>query len=199
MPKCKSNIPDSNEECGLEIKWKYPYMQVPAGEKNRPLNLDGSPHWGTCRANPDSHPPMDMSRPDTPIEKFESAQKWQDTPKVNLMEKAREEGISYEEAKRIYQISEPEFETANARLDYERTFKLIEITISKTRKVNEKTIPHLPQYENVSYLIAPKFQCELGADIGRIAREKFAEISLAIAKEIEQDIIRFSGLKDESK
>ena len=39
MPKCKF--------CQNEITWKWPYKEVPAGEKNIPFNPDGSPH--DCR------------------------------------------------------------------------------------------------------------------------------------------------------
>ena len=42
MPKCRY--------CGKDIKWKFKYREVPPGEKNLPLNMDGSLH--DCRPKP---------------------------------------------------------------------------------------------------------------------------------------------------
>lgn len=97
-----------------------------------------------------------------------------------------EEGLAGESA---------EFETADARLDFDRTHKLVELNISKTRKVNEKTIPQIHQFENLEYFINARYECEINANFQKIAREKFADISLAIEKEIEQDRLRLEGLK----
>lgn len=44
MPKCKF--------CQGDISWKYAYGETPPGEKNLPLNLDGSLH--DCRTKTDA-------------------------------------------------------------------------------------------------------------------------------------------------
>lgn len=90
-----------------------------------------------------------------------------------------------------------EFETADARMDFDRTYKLVELSISKTRKVNEKTIPQIHQYESLDYFINAKIECEINANFQKIVREKFADIQVAIDKEIEQDRIRLEGLKSQ--
>lgn len=92
-------------------------------------------------------------------------------------------------------VESEEFETAEARMDFDRTHKLVELNISKTRKVNEKTIPQIHQFENLEYFINAKYECEINANFQKIAREKFADITIAIDKEIEQDRLRLEGLE----
>ena len=92
-------------------------------------------------------------------------------------------------------VESEEFETAETRMNFDRTHKLVELNVSKTRKVNEKTIPQIHQFENLEYFINAKYECEINANFQKIAREKFADISLAITKEIEQDRLRLEGLE----
>lgn len=90
-----------------------------------------------------------------------------------------------------------EFETADARMIFDRTHKVVEISLSKTRKCHNKTITQLPDFESIEYWINAKIECELGMDFQKIVREKFADITIAITKEMEQDRIRLSGLKSQ--
>jgi len=43
--------------CGQPITWKYGYMKTPPGEKNYPLNPDGSAHNESCKALQEQTPP----------------------------------------------------------------------------------------------------------------------------------------------
>jgi hypothetical protein len=85
---------------------------------------------------------------------------------------------------------EPEMETADQLLQFDRTFKLVKMKIFKNRKVSKKTIPSLNDFEMRDYYIEMEVECELGADVPRLAREHFAKIENAITQEIQQDILR---------
>lgn len=84
-----------------------------------------------------------------------------------------------------------DFQTADQSYQFDRTFKLVEITLSKTRKLSNETIRGMPQYENFSPFIAVKLEVEMGADFQRIVREQFAAIEVALTKQIEQERLRY--------
>lgn len=84
----------------------------------------------------------------------------------------------------------PPIQTADQVLLYDRSFKLVKMKIFKARKVSQKTIPSLNDFEMRDYYIEMEVECELGAEIPRLAREHFAKIENAISQEIQQDILR---------
>lgn len=89
------------------------------------------------------------------------------------------------------------FKNASDVLAFERTFKVLEVTISKSRKANEKTIAQLAPYENIDYFVSLKAEVELNCDVQVLIQKKFAEISQAIDSEIIADRLRLSGMKEQ--
>lgn len=87
------------------------------------------------------------------------------------------------------------FETAESALRFERTFKIVEVTISKSRKCNEKTIPQLLGFQSIDYFISLKAEVEINTDVQHLIEKKFAEITQAIDQEIIADRLRLSNLK----
>jgi hypothetical protein len=195
---CKNEI--DGGVCGMVIKWRYEYGQVPAGQKNVALNPDGTNHWSNCKKNQyhkeyipkvEEHANQsipEQSKPDQVAAQVSQTKSERAVPVTSSKHPSPGSGTDLEGELKV------EFETADSRLQFDRTFKLIEITLSKTRKANEKTIAQLPPFENLSYFVAGKIECELGADMRKICREKFAEISLIIEDEIQMDRLRLSGL-----
>jgi len=86
---------------------------------------------------------------------------------------------------------EIKLESADQTLLFDRSFKLVEMTLSKTRKISQATIPEMAQYENIQLFISAKMECEMGADFQRIARDTFAKMELALDKKLEQERMRY--------
>lgn len=92
-------------------------------------------------------------------------------------------------------IPDPDFQTAESKLTFDRTFKIIEMTASVTRKVGPETITQIPKFENLSFLAAFKTQMELGANIQRILSQLYSEGIQSIDRQIEEARIRLSNLE----
>ena len=87
-----------------------------------------------------------------------------------------------------------EFKNADSLYKFGRTFKVIEVTLSKSCRVNKKTIAQLGDYEHKDYFISKKAEVEITNSFQQLAREQFAEMQTAIDKEITMDRLRLSGL-----
>lgn len=81
-------------------------------------------------------------------------------------------------------ITEPEFESADLALKHDFSFRSLELTIGKTRKISANTHAGLPQYESIEFSIYQKFQVDYTTDIPRLIKETWAKMALQIEREI---------------
>ena len=88
-----------------------------------------------------------------------------------------------------------EFGNAEDIYKFGRTFKITEVTMSKSCRVNNKTIAQLGPYEHKDYFISKKAEVEITNSFQQLVREQFAEMQTAIDKEIIMDRLRLSGLE----
>lgn len=171
MPVCKNKIAsDPNEKlCGMEIQWKYTWgAPKPEGEKNKPLNLDGSPHWDTCKANPHAVNVV-----------------------VNMVDERKEKEVLVEPAPPAKQ--DIEFQTADVTMEFDRNFRVIQFTVSKSRKCSQVTIPKLPDYESREFFMSQTIAVDNPSiDIINKARQVFAEIDARINEQVDLAIMELS-------
>ncbi len=163
MSPCKNPIPNSDKLCGMEIKWPEPYAPG-----NKPLNPDGSLHWGSCKANPNAPniiPPTGEQRIPVTIKKVEPE------PKVFPIVPPAEKDI--------------EFQTADVTLEYDRNFRTVQFTVSKAKKFGQVTIPNLPDYESRDFFISETVAVDNpSVDIKDKVRQVFAEIDARIYEQL---------------
>lgn len=121
------------------------------------------------------------------------------TPKVVTREPKKQEPKKEPKEEHLISTTEPLYETAESKWNFDRTFKLIEVTVSMTRKVTNQTIVQLPQYENMDFFVSLKAELELGADIQQLIHNLFGEINQAIERRIEESRIQLSNIKELEK
>jgi hypothetical protein len=132
---------------------------------------------------------------------FHQCQNWR--PREEPKEKPKEEPKVNQKPPQVVQRSNgglvPEFVPANDKYQFDRTFKLVEVTASISKKVSEKTIAEIPQFENETFFVALKAELELGANLQEILRQLFSEGVQAINMQIEDTRIRLKNLKESRK
>lgn len=132
-------------------------------------------------------------KPSPPVEEDHSAGYEQDDKDYQAyLAMQKEEAKKAAEEKSTENI---EFKPADSLYKFERTYKVIEVTLSKACRVNKKTIPQLGDFEHKDYFANMKIQVEINNEFHQLARMKFAEMQAAIDKEITMDRLRLSGLE----
>lgn len=126
-------------------------------------------------------------------ENFHQCPNWKEIPGVDPP-RPQQQSTAQATIQKVPQVTAKPttFETADTVLKFERTFKVLEVTISKSRKCNEKTIPELIGFQSIDYFISMKAEVEINTDFQRLIREKFALMTQAIDQEIAADILRLS-------
>lgn len=193
MPVCKNKIAsDPNEKlCGMEIKWKYAWgAPKPEGEKNKPLNLDGSPHWDTCKANPHAPPIQSVDHRKTPEPEMPP-----EDASFKGTTKTIPKDVKIDSKKEFYgTVKKPdEFQPADVALEYDRNFRVIQFTVSKSRKCSQVTIPNLPDFENREFFLSQSIAVDNPSiDIINKIRQVYAEIDVRIREQIDLTIMELN-------
>ena len=173
-----------NTETKKEFWMKTRPADIPKGEEWKPHFHN--PAW--CKDKPKQKP----TTADAHADKHKTEiQKNEEDYKAHLDLQQREEAEKLTEPKQTEKV---EFKNAKTRYNFERTYKVTEVTLSKGCKVNNTHMPELGEFENKDYFVNMKLAVEINSDFQQLVQEKFAEIQVAIDKEIQMDRLRLSGL-----
>lgn len=146
--------------CKQEIEWPQPYRKG-----QRPLE-PGTDRQHACPPGTD-----------------------ETTPGIKQFEDGLEDEVVYTEENTVIANDKTAvtFEPADQTLKHDFSFRSLEVTIGKTRKVSNATMPEIPQFENMEFSVYQKFQVDYTTDIPRLMTETWAKMSLQIAREIEAE------------
>lgn len=188
MSYCKQPIPGTDKTCGMEIKWKYPYMQVPSGEKNYPLNADETPHRTTCKSMNPSKP-----TPERPREVLKVKPK--ETPETPQWKEAPGRGDRRPPDEQEFKA---EYKTADNELMFNQGFRYLEVVVSKGKRINTDTHPDIPMYQHRDFFISRKIVVDNPTmDVEALVRRAYADNNSRIEEEIRNELALIRKQREE--
>lgn len=107
---------------------------------------------------------------------------------VTSMTEMTEEDKESEYQVGIMEKSPDAFQTAEQELKFQQGFRLLEIRISKGRRVGNETIPELPEYRHFDYFQSRNIAVDHpDMDVADLIRRQYLEIDTTINEQIAQD------------
>lgn len=93
-----------------------------------------------------------------------------------------------------------QFKSAEQELQFQHGFRLLEIRISKGRRVGNETIPELPEYRHFDYFQSRNIAVDhRDMDIKDLIRRQYLEIDTTINEQIAQDRAKVIKALDQSR
>lgn len=88
---------------------------------------------------------------------------------------------------KVTDLGKQVFESGIDTLKHDFSFRALEVTLGRTRKVSNNTLAGLPQFETIEFSIYQKFQVDYTTDIPRLIKETWAKMALQIEREIDAE------------